>query len=289
MIDKLARTPLSVVLMVVAGLTVLRLAMYFTVLKPVPVHYRSTSHATWNFINEVCDALIYAGVFVFLVIRPFVLQTFYIPSGSMVQTLQVNDMIIANKFIYRTSDPKHGDIVVFKPPKEALLPTTNPDSDYIKRVIGIPGDVIEIKNNVVYRNGQKLEESYKHFTRRDERYPNDEKYVDLSPEEASVMAFYDFKLVQYKGEIWPVNVAGAGLVNAHGMPVASRFEIADPIEMEKVRNLPAAKIPEGFYFCMGDNRNGSFDSRGWGLVPRRSIIGRAEVILIPFSRIGRIN
>src|SRR5262249_3941137 len=115
------------------------------------------------------DAIIYAGVFVFMLIRPFLLQAFLIPSGSMIPTLLENDFIVANKTIYRYSDPQRGDIVVFRPPAFAALPDQldsnhEPKVDFIKRCTGIPGDLIEIHDGNLYRDGKQEPDVHKHFT-----------------------------------------------------------------------------------------------------------------------------
>ncbi len=102
--------------------------------------------------REYAEAFVIAVVLA-LFIRTFVVQAFKIPSGSMLGTLQIGDHILVNKFIYCFSDPERGDIIVFKYPE-------NPERDFIKRVIGLPGESIEIKNQVVYINGKPLEESY---------------------------------------------------------------------------------------------------------------------------------
>ncbi len=88
-----------------------------------------------------------------LVIRAFVVQAFKIPSGSMLPTLQVGDHILVNKFIYWFTEPKRGDIIVFRFPKDE-------GRDFIKRIIGLPGETVEIKNKQVYINGQPFEEPY---------------------------------------------------------------------------------------------------------------------------------
>lgn len=189
---------------------------------------------------EYLEALLVAVLLAF-VIRSFVVQAFTIPSGSMLQTLQIGDYLLVNKFVYGVrwpvtcketnpaadswwgrhsfvmgpeiipvSDPEHGDIVVFEYPRD-------PSKDYIKRVIGLPGDTIEIRNKVVYRNDKALEEPYVQFVR-------------------------------------PVGQAGLG------------------------DNMPRITVPEGKYFMMGDNRDQSSDSRFWGFADRSSIKGKALVI-----------
>jgi signal peptidase I len=116
------------------------------------------------FSRENIEAVVIAVVLA-LFIRTFVIQAYKIPSGSMLETIQLGDHILVNKFIYgikipfihktliHITNPKRGDIIVFIPPND-------PDKDYIKRVIGIPGDVIEIKNKQLYRNGKLVKEPY---------------------------------------------------------------------------------------------------------------------------------
>ncbi len=287
-VDKLARTPLSQVVAFVAVCTALRLILHYTLLKPVPAYERiyispGVDKVT-RFFNELLDAIVYAGVFVFLVIRPFILQTFFIPSGSMLNTLQIRDYIVANKFVYRVSDPKAGDIIVFKPRPEVLAAQGQKgDVDYIKRIIGVPGDVVEIRDNVLYRNGKQVEEPYKTFTRAelDARAPGGYRFTDVPADEA--IGTYDFKVVEYKGKVMPV-LSDGFRANARDMGILSDYAIDNVQEMQLVNSLPAAKIPAGMYLVSGDNRNGSFDGRFWGFVPRKSIVARSEFIWAPVGR-----
>ena len=117
-----------------------------------------------SIFREYAEALLVALVLA-LVLRTFIIQAFKIPSGSMLETLQIGDHLLVNKFLYGLKwpfsdnyavqgiDPERGDIVVFKYPN-------NRDIDYIKRIIGIPGDVIEIRSKQLLRNGQPVRENY---------------------------------------------------------------------------------------------------------------------------------
>jgi signal peptidase I len=154
---------------------------------------------------EYIEALAVALVLAF-VIRTFVVQAFKIPSGSMLDTLLIGDHLLVNKFLYGThipftdkvvlplADPQHGDIIVFEYPED-------PTKDFIKRVIGVPGDVIEIKDKTVYRNGQKLDEPYvKHTSpaiqpRRDNFGP-----VTVPPDKYFVMG--DNRDESYDSRFW---------------------------------------------------------------------------------------
>src|SRR5581483_5528644 len=103
-------------------------------------------------VREYLDAFIVAGL-VALFLITFVVRTFYIPSGSMEPTLQIHDVLLVNEFEYRFLPPKHGDIVVFPPPIDS-------SNDFIKRLIGAPGDSLRVHAGTVYRNGQPLTEPY---------------------------------------------------------------------------------------------------------------------------------
>lgn len=256
LIDKIARTPLSQIVIFVAVCTVIRLALVPKLFN-TPKHLRSGAYTAAHIGNEICDALIYAGVFVFLIIRPFGVQTFFIPSESMLDTLKVKDYIVANKLIYRYTEPKVGDIVVFRPPVEALKPGQG-ETDFIKRCIGVPGQTIEVKAGKVYRDG----------------VPVDEPYLREAP-------YWDYKMVEVDGVYWPVS-SEAGFYSPRF--VVPKFQVTDPTMQDKLMDAPAAKIPPGYFLMMGDNRNFSSDGRAWGLVPRRQIIGRSEFIWLPISR-----
>src|SRR4030066_2083770 len=103
-------------------------------------------------LRETIEAIVVAFA-IALVIRTFVVQAFKIPSGSMIPTLQIGDHILVNKFIYRFTDVKRGDIIVFKFPKDE-------SRDFIKRVVGLPGDKVEIKDKQMYINDKEAEEPY---------------------------------------------------------------------------------------------------------------------------------
>jgi signal peptidase I len=256
-IEKLARTPLHQIVWFAAICTLLRV-IAVSGLSRISQH-NTAGRVSLRILHDASDALVYAAVVVFLLLRPYVLQTFQIPSESMVPTLKVNDWLIVNKFAYRLGEPRFGDIVVFKPPKRALAPWQPPDQDFVKRLIGEPGDLIEIRDSVLYRNGKEVQEPY-----------------------LNERAIGDFKLVKYNGELIPIVRFGTG-----GIPQDSLYvdKVATD-DMAAVWDLPAERVPDGHYLMMGDNRNWSADSRVWGLVPRQQIVGRAWFILFPPARAG---
>lgn len=290
-IDSLARTPLSIVLIWTLVFTVVRI-LVFKPLFNAPMHRRQNDLKFIKFIDETMDALVYTGIFVFMVLRPFVFQTFMVPSGSMVSTLLVGDYLVANKAIYRYTSPNPGDIVVFRPPKEACNPDQIDASgevkvDFVKRCIGTPGDLIEIHDNILYRNGKKWDEPYKHYTAPDP--PGQYNlFRELNPQEVDTLDKEDFKLVKYKGEYWPVRIRG-DRVNTPELSTVEKYQLSDPSEMAKVKALPAEKVPAGFFLMWGDNRLFSLDGRAWGLVSEDNIVGRAEFVWLPISHWGRTH
>jgi signal peptidase I len=114
-----------------------------------------------NFLMEGCDSLMIALALVFFLIRPFVVHAFLIPSQSMEPTLLVGDRLLVNKFVYRLRPPHRQEIVVFKAPELALQKSGKPDqTDYIKRLIGLPGDLVRVEQGHALVNGKPLLEPY---------------------------------------------------------------------------------------------------------------------------------
>jgi signal peptidase I len=179
-----------------------------------------------------------------LLLRSFLAEPFRIPSGSMIPTLLVGDFILVNKFAYGLRDPvlnfkflqvgkpQRGDVVVFRYPLD-------PTKDFIKRVIGLPGDRIVYQDKRLTVNGEAMPQSA------------DGIYTAGGPVPGVVYRFEE--------EIGPVQ--HRILVNP-ARP-AEDFEF---------------QVPEGHYFMMGDNRDGSDDSRRWGTVPERNLVGKAFFI-----------
>ncbi len=280
-IDKVARTSLSTILIFAVVLTVVRLAV-FPYLRNTPKHKQGGGFGFVRFLNEGCDALIYASIVVFMLVRPFGIQTFHIPTGSMLQTLYEKDFIVANKMIYRYTEPKVGDIVVFHPPLAAFGPNDQP-TDYIKRLVGAPGDVVEIRDMKLYRNGQPVDEPYLFYSVPGSGFSS--AFQPLPKEEWPSILHQqaDFKLVEVEGETKP-------LLYKSDVGNASFFGTKEPYQDPRANewiNLPAAPVPDGYFLFMGDHRNGSSDGRMWGLVPRENIIGRSEFVMFPFSRVGK--
>ncbi|AKU20435.1 signal peptidase I [Massilia sp. MB5] len=209
-------------------------------------------------------------------LRSFLYEPFKIPSSSMVPTLLVGDLILVNKFTYgirlpilnqkvvQLNDPQRGDVMVFKYPKDM-------SQDYIKRVVGVPGDKITYENKRLTVNGKPIE-----YTALDD-------YLDDENNERLV----------YKKQ-FKENLSGVDhrILND---------ERAANINLGDVREFPHSDactyryegftcvVPEGNYFMMGDNRDNSADSRYWGFVPDRNIVGKAFFVWMNLGNPKRIG
>ncbi len=217
-----------------------------------------------------------AGLFPVIVVvfllRSFLFEPFKIPSGSMIPTLMIGDLILVNKYHYglrlpvvntrlTTGNlPQRGDVMVFRyPPKPSL--------DYIKRVVGVPGDEISYLNKRLVINGKAVataalpdffeEDAMRYFKQFEETLGERRHRLlsnESSPGHASPMENFPFlENCRYSAE---------GVV---------------------------CKVPEGHYFMMGDNRDNSLDSRFWGFVPERNIVGRAFFVWMNFGDLKRIG
>ncbi len=150
----------------------------------------------WNAVKEYAEVVIIALIMA-LIIRTFVVQAFKIPSGSMLETLQIGDHILVNKFKYRFTRVKRGDIIVFEYP-------VNPKIDFIKRVIGLPGDVVRVIEKKVYLNGQPLDEPYAIF--RDAKGGTNEgdNFGPLTVPDDSYFVMGDNRDESYDSRFWGV-------------------------------------------------------------------------------------
>lgn len=142
-----------------------------------------------DFIKEILSIVIIAFVLA-MILRTFVIEGRIIPTGSMLPTLQLNDRVMVNKFIYYFKDIERGDVIVFEPP-EAL----QANQDYIKRVIGLPGETIEIKDNIVYIDEKIINEPYL----------MEDIYYDFGPvtvPENSLLVLGDNRNHSFDGHMW---------------------------------------------------------------------------------------
>jgi signal peptidase I len=206
-------------------------------------------------------------VLIVLLLRSFLVEPFRIPSGSMMPTLLIGDFILVNKYTYgirlpvvntkivEMGEPKRGDIVVFRFPKD-------PTVDYIKRIIGLPGDRIAYYNKQIYLNGAPVKQT---------------------------------SLGDYEGSYQAGGMMGAELLvneDLDGVTHDILVRKGEPSAREGEFTVPA-----GHYFVMGDNRDNSNDSRFWGPVPEGNLVGKAFFIWmswdsgkpgIAFNRLGTV-
>lgn len=173
-----------------------------------------------EYFEAICIAILLA-----LFIRTFVVQAFKIPSGSMLPTLLIGDHLLVNKFIYGLripfsgkvlvpyKNPARGDVVVFRYPKDKSI-------DYIKRVVGTPGDTVEIRTKKLFINGEQVQDAHAH-------------------------------------------ISTPAVLNAASSPRD---------------NYGPVLVPDGRVFVMGDNRDNSYDSRFWGFVDQKDILGKAFIL-----------
>ncbi|MDM7461768.1 MAG: signal peptidase I [bacterium] len=250
-IETLARLPVATIVFTMTACIVARLAV-------APMQNRVA-----RFFNNLLDAIIYAGILVYLIIRPYLVQPFYIPSESMVPTLKVGDVVMVGKFSYRLGAPQRFDIVVFRAPDWALNPWQTPGkTDFVKRLIGLPGDVIEVRaGEGLYLNGKLLNEPYL----------NGIPQYSMKIIDGWVYEYSDF------GDIWK------GGANTMRQPVF------DDAERQKVLHTPSQPIPKGKYLMLGDNRNNSSDGHHWGLLDAERVVGKALFVFWPPNRIGAAN
>lgn len=204
-------------------------------------------------VREYLDAFIVAALAALLIIV-FVIRTFYIPSISMMPTLGIGDVLLVNELEYRLHAPQPQDIAVFLPPVDSQ------GNEFIKRVIGVPGDTIRVSGGIVYRNGVALREPYE----------NEQPKYDLEIKD------YD--------------------IYVDGMPLDPAQADIPPKSMWQAPN----RIPKGFFLMLGDNRNYSEDSHVWGFAQRTgrfaagplahknvraSFAGRAFMVFWPLARL----
>jgi len=188
-------------------------------------------------------------------LRSFLVEPFRIPSGSMIPTLWTGDFILVNKFSYgirlpilntkiiNIGEPKRGDVMVFRYPEE-------PSIDYIKRVVGLPGDHIVYHDKTVYINGVEV------------------KQLSKGP-------FVDF----------PTGIPLPARLEVESLGSKKHNLVIHPSYSEQLRSGEWT-VPQGSYFVMGDNRDNSNDSRAWGFVPEKNIVGRAFMIWMNWNSIN---
>lgn len=217
-----------------------------------------------------------AGLFPVIVVvfllRSFLFEPFKIPSGSMIPTLLINDLILVNKFHYGVrlpvlnikvldnNSPQRGDVMVFRyPPKPSL--------DYIKRVVGVPGDEVAYLNKKLTINGKPVTKT-------------------------ALPDFFDTDTMAYSKQFEEdLGSKTHRILNyANAAPfINSNYDFPDKNNCRYSIEGVVCKVPEGHYFMMGDNRDNSEDSRYWGFVPEKNIVGKAFFVWMNFGNLKRIG
>ncbi|MDA8127542.1 MAG: signal peptidase I [Betaproteobacteria bacterium] len=217
-------------------------------------------------------------ILVVFALRSFLVEPFKIPSGSMMPTLLVGDFILVNKFTYgirlpvinkkviELNDPKRGDVMVFRYPGD-------PSLDYIKRVIGVPGDVVEYRDKKLTINGKPVPAvntgTYSYVG-------NGLNYITaMVYKEQLSDASHTMMTEPDKPSVYPTQVVD--------------FPYRENCSYNAEGQGFVCKVPKGQYFMMGDNRDASNDGRYWGFVPDANIVGKAFLIWMNFDELHRIG
>lgn len=288
-----------------ANLTIPQVLVICAVFLAIRFALRKQENKTLKSIGEMCESLALALGLVFLIIRPFFVQSFYIPSASMYPTLVESDHIMVNKLVYRYSDPKRKDVIVFHAPPKATMGDPK-KKDFIKRVIGVPGNVVRISapeilvNDIAY-SPEKVRETIRESKLLDPKAPvkflNDGALVDGKKMSLSQIADLLVSDPRAKIKIKP------GTVYINDKPLNEPYTYEDPNDaypnlqsptvpaddIVTQHGIPAVKIPDDRLLVMGDNRNDSFDARYWGLLERRRVQGKAMFIFWPIPRVRWIH
>lgn len=211
------------------------------------------------------------------IIRSFIIEPFKIPSGSMMPTLISGDFIVVNKFCYgirfpvwnktllKIGKPNRGDIVVFHYPKD-------PSIDYIKRVIGLPGDEIRYENKELYINDKLVNKDFQGDHLHDmnayaNSFPSNlYRFLAGDPYRLEPNIYKHQKFIETLGDV------------RHSLLI-----------LDRPSGSNTWIVPEGHYFTMGDNRDNSQDSRSWGFVPDELLVGKAFYIWLNLSEFNRIG
>ncbi|MEO8937617.1 MAG: signal peptidase I [Burkholderiaceae bacterium] len=230
-------------------------------------------------------------ILVVFILRSFLFEPFRIPSGSMIPTLLVGDLILVNKFSYGIrlpiinkkvidiGNPQRGDVMVFRYP-------VDPSVDYVKRVIGLPGDTVEFRAKRLTINGKPVETVAAPDYFDQDRVAYSKQFEEHLPRGDGYAVHPILIDDDRSGAISPESYLSE---LARGGHATEEAEFRDNCVFSDGNTAVTCKVPQGHYFMMGDNRDNSADSRYWGFVPDQNIVGHAILIWMNFGNISRIG
>ncbi len=233
---------------------------------------------------EYCKSFL-PVIFAVFLLRSFLVEPFKIPSGSMIPTLHVGDYILVNKFTYgirlpvanlkiiEMNAPQRGDVMVFRYPENTM-------QNFIKRVVGVPGDVIEYRNKQLYVNNvlqpQQYVGEYNYFREPRPGEPSGRKIEVLTKQYTETLNGRPHSVL--------LNQEARGMMPER----VENFPFRDS-NCTYTETTMRCTVPAGNYFMMGDNRDDSHDSRYWGFVPDNLIVGKAFGIWFNWDEFKRIG
>lgn len=324
MTEKIANLPIEYIIAVVIVLLIARLILG---------RFKTEKLKS---VTEIVESLLIAIVLVFLVIRPFVVQAFFIPSESMEPTLLKGDRLLVNKFIYRFTEPKHGDVIVFKSPpsaneargsdsevamfaqqvdKTSVLANWNEVAGRIMETVGETG---EVKIHPASAHGAEFPSIQELciFGKNDtigtilpiEKQSDAENKYDIIVkflgvnDKTSAEALvgkearigekdYIKRVIGVPGDT--IEVKSLGL-NRYGVEEFALYRNDEPLDESYIKDPPdyvmkKQVVQKGMLFVMGDNRRNSNDSHRWGQLDRQRVVGKAMVIFWPLNRMGIVR
>ncbi|RYX84774.1 signal peptidase I [bacterium] len=218
-----------------------------------------------NDARETCDSVSVTLFALFFLIQPFVAQAYWIPTGSMENSLPINTRILASPLAPKVVPVRSGEVLVFNAPTKALQLSNGQEGEvWVKRCIGTPGQVIEIKKNVLWRDGKIVAEPYAIWS---------------SP--GAFPITYDMKLVG--------NAVYSRVYDSMGIAgLWTQAEVMAP-DQNAITAAASGPVPSNKFLMLGDHRNASLDGHVWGFLNKDAIVGRAFVSFWPPRQIGTIG
>ena len=238
---------------------------------------KSYARITWEWTRSIIIAVV-----LFLAVRAFLVEAFKIPTSSMEGTLLVGDYLLVNKAVYGGEvpiigvrlpawrEPSRGEVVVFHPPHD-------PEKNYVKRVVGLPGDTLEMRDKTLFLNGREMQEDYvRHIDR-----SSDATHSGMRWQQNHLLArrIEDDQVYGENGGEW---------VDERG-PSSDDYRPSRDDYRPSRDNWGPISVPEDSYFVLGDNRDNSEDSRYWGFVERQSIRGRPWRLYFSYDPSNRLG